>query len=275
MYPELTSWSMIEPFGLFLALGLGLGCALSARLAARAGLGRREGAAALGLGLILALPFSRLFYLLGSWESGPWAAWLAFGRGGLSGYGALLGAALGAGIALRQAEGRRLAWFDVAAPGVIATALVARLGCYVAGCDFGRPLAANAPRWLARLGTFPESSAASPSPVWAAHVARFGDAVSAPWTRPLHPTQLYEAAGLGALLAVLFALRRRQRRSGAVFAAALFGYGALRLASEAFRDDADRGVYTPLTLNQACALVSMLALAAALALQLARSRRSI
>lgn len=266
---------MIEPFGLFLALGLGLGAALSARLASRAGLDSQEGSAALGLGLIFALPMSRLFYLLGSWEPGSWAWWVAFGRGGLSGYGALFGAALGAALALRRAAGRRLAWFDVAAPGALLAALLARLGCYLQGCDFGRPLGASAPDWLARLGTFPESPATNPSPVWAAHVARAGEALNAPWTSALHPTQLYEAAGLAALLAALFALRPRQRRAGSVFAAALVGYGALRFVTEVFRDDADRGVYALLTLNQLCALGSLLGLGLALALQLARARRSI
>jgi phosphatidylglycerol:prolipoprotein diacylglycerol transferase len=275
MHPELLPWSTIEPFGLFLAFGLGLGVALSARLAARAGLDGHEGAAALGLGLSFALPMSRLFYLLGSWDPGSWASWFAFGRGGLSGYGALLGTALGAMIALRRAEGRRLAWFDVAAPGALLAALLARLGCYLQGCDFGRPLSANAPRWLARLGTFPESPATNPSPVWAAHVARVGEALNAPWTSALHPTQLYEAAGLAALLAALFVIRRRQRRAGSVFAAALIGYGVLRFATETFRDDGDRGVYALVTLNQLCALGSLLGLALAFAFQVARERRSI
>jgi phosphatidylglycerol:prolipoprotein diacylglycerol transferase len=245
--PELIPCSV---FGSFLALGLGLGVALSTRLAERAGLSRREGADALVLALGLALPFSRLFYVLGSPEAEPLTVWFALGQGGLSGYGALLGATLGALLALRRARGRRFAWLDVATPGVLLTALITRLGCYLEGCDFGRPLPSTAPAWLSRLGSFPAQS------------------------RALHPTELYEAVGLALLLGLALLARRKQRRFGVVFTSAGIGYGALRFATDGLRGDADRGVYALINLTPALALASSLALALTFTLQLARARRS-
>lgn len=271
MSTELVPWSV---FGSFLALGLGLGVALSARLADRAGLSRREGETALVLALGLALPFARLLYLVGSPESESPTAWFALGQGGLSGYGALFGATLGALFALRRARGRRFAWLDVATPGVLLAALTARLGCYLEGCDFGRPLQGSAPAWLARLGTFPAPSAETPSPAWAAYVRSSGDASFARFTDPLHPTELYEAVGLLLLLSAALLARRHQRRAGVVFTAAGIGYGALRFATDALRGDADRGVYALINLTPALALASSLSLALVFALQLSRARRS-
>ncbi|HWA76877.1 MAG TPA: prolipoprotein diacylglyceryl transferase family protein [Polyangiaceae bacterium] len=252
----------VEPFGLFLALGLVLGVGLSARLGARAGLDRRLGAEGLFGALVGALLFARLLYLLGSRAPASLPLWFALGEGGLSGYGALLGATLGGLLAFRVhglrrpeldlARGAR-AWLDQGAIGALVTVAVARLGCYLSGCDFGRPLTARAPGWVARLGTFPRSSS---SPVWVEQVLRGELGRDSAFTLPVHPTELYEALGALLLLAALFARRRVQRQHGELFLLAIVGYALLRFTTESLRGDADRGLLLRLSVSQWCALLS-------------------
>ena len=59
-------------------------------------------------------------------------------------------------------------------------------------------------------------------------------------TPPLHPVQLYEAAGELAIFATLLWLATRKRFDGMVFFVYLLLYGVLRLVTELFRGDAER-----------------------------------
>jgi phosphatidylglycerol:prolipoprotein diacylglycerol transferase len=255
----------VEPFGLFLALGLGLGVGLSAALGRRVGLDRRLGAEALFGALLGALFGARVLYLLGVRAPASPSLWFALGEGGLSGYGALFGACLGGALALRIQRAQKPAfgradearpWFDAAALGALLTIAVARLGCYVQGCDFGRPLSSHAPGWLVRLGVFARPAPGASSPVWVDQVARGELGRDSALTLPVHPTELYEAFGALLLLAVLFARRRVQRRHGELFWVATLGYALLRLATENVRGDGDRGSLWRFSVTEWCAALS-------------------
>jgi phosphatidylglycerol:prolipoprotein diacylglycerol transferase len=257
----------VEPFGLFLALGLALGVGLSAGLGRKAGLDRRLGAEGLFGALLGALLGARVLYLLGAHVPAQPAHWFALSEGGLSGYGALFGACLGGVLALRRHRARRTepllphearSWLDVAALGALLTACVARLGCYLQGCDFGRPLSERAPRWLARLGTFARPASEASSPVWAEQVLHGDLGRDSAFTLPVHPTELYEALGALLLLAVLLFRRRVQRQHGELFVFATLGYAALRFATEIVRGDADRGFVWRLSVSQWSAVLSAL-----------------
>jgi phosphatidylglycerol:prolipoprotein diacylglycerol transferase len=122
-------------------------------------------------------------------------------------------------------------------------------------------------------------------------VARHALSPIADRTPPLHPTQLYEAAGELAIFALLITLAGRPRPRGALLALYLGLYGALRLGIELFRGDAARRylvqLSTPslnralglgdgpalLSTSQAASLVA-LGCALALALKIRRSRPS-
>jgi prolipoprotein diacylglyceryltransferase len=54
---------------------------------------------------------------------------------------------------------------------------------------------------------------------------------------PVHPTELYEALGGAALLALAFALDRRGLRSGLTFAGIVLSYLLLRVSLDWLRDD--------------------------------------
>ncbi len=252
----------VEAFGLFLALGLAVGLALTTRLADRSGGSREDGAQLLFAAGVGALLGARALYVLGSPERESLLQSVALFRGGLSGYGALLGAAAGAAWRARGGlQGSVRGWFDWSAPGAVLAAAIARLGCHLTGCDFGRPLSDAAPRWLERLGTVTRGSLESPAPVWLSQVASGRLGSDAPQSLPAHPVALYEAALLLLLLAALLWLRRVQRSAGQVAVLATLGYASVRALTEQWRADADRGVLPWLTVNVYCALASALLLA--------------
>ncbi|MGC4091712.1 MAG: prolipoprotein diacylglyceryl transferase [Polyangiaceae bacterium] len=258
--PAASAWSVrVEPFGLFLALGLALGLLCARRSALQAKLSLEKGGAVSFAALFGALLGGRSVYALGSAEPTSWRSLLAFEQGGLSGYGALYGAALGAFLVLRS-EARRARWFDLGAVAALLTIGVARLGCYLTGCDFGRPFVSPVPGWLARLASFPVPRGADLSPAWDEHWARGSVNAGSLATVPLHPTALYESLGALSLCALLLGLAARQRRAGAVAMAATLGYALLRFAVETVRDDAERGLLHGYSLNRIAAVLSVLLL---------------
>jgi phosphatidylglycerol:prolipoprotein diacylglycerol transferase len=135
---------------------------------------------------------------------------------------AVQGGFVGGGLAtlayLRLTGTPVLAALDVLAPAGAAAQAVTRVGCFLAGCCWGR----RAPSWLGVVYDDP--------------------AALAPRGVPLHAAQLYECALLALLAAALAArLSRRAGADGRVFAAYLAGYGVIRFVVQFFRgDDADR-----------------------------------
>jgi phosphatidylglycerol:prolipoprotein diacylglycerol transferase len=103
-----------------------------------------------------------------------------------------------------------------------------RLGCFMAGCCWGGPT--DGPTGV----RFPEDSVV--------HLVEPALRVGT-HTVSLHPTQLYEAAGLLVLLAILLAFRVRRGIEARWRQASRYalGYGLLRLFVEMFRGDASRG----------------------------------
>jgi phosphatidylglycerol:prolipoprotein diacylglycerol transferase len=145
---------------------------------------------------------------------------LKFWQGGLTFYGGLL-LALPGGlwyVRRKRLDTGRVA--DIAAPCIMLGLALGRVGCFFNGCCYG--VATDGP-----LGVqFP----GHPGPV--------------------HPTQLYEAAGALLLAAALYAgVRWRGRGRGAVLGWMLVGYGVLRTVIEIFRDD-PRGSIGPLSTSQ-------------------------
>jgi phosphatidylglycerol:prolipoprotein diacylglycerol transferase len=151
-------------------------------------------------------------------------------EGGLVFYGGFAAAALTAYLL-----GRRQGWSfwtlgDIYAPSLAIGHAFGRLGCFAAGCCFGKACAAGA-RWCASFGVdsvaWEELRAASVLPA------------EATTTPPLFPTQLYEAAGELAIFGLLLALRRRRpmRRPGTLVLLYAALYGVVRFTIEMFRGD--------------------------------------
>lgn len=174
----------------------------------------------------------------------------AMRRGGLVAYGGFLGGFAGSLLYLRSRGLRLLPWADVAVPSLASGLLITRIGCYLFGCDFGKPLSDGAPEWLKKLGTFPHWAdgtleQGSGSPAWIQHVQQRGLSIEAPASLPVHPTQLYESAVGLCLLVMLLVARRSQKFRGQIFLLFTFAYGVARFLLEILRDDLERGEYGP------------------------------
>ena len=110
---------------------------------------------------------------------------------------------------------------DVCAPAIALGQMIGRVGCFMAGDDYGRPTS------LPWAVTFTDPEA-----------ARVG---GAPLNVSLHPVQLYESAVCLLLFLILVWIARRKRFHGEVILAYGFLYAVARFVIEYFRGDADRG----------------------------------
>jgi phosphatidylglycerol:prolipoprotein diacylglycerol transferase len=108
---------------------------------------------------------------------------------------------------------------DVFAPGIALGHVTGRLGCFAAGCCYGKPTDVA---WAVIFT----------NPLAAANVGT-------PLGIPLHPTQLYEAGAALVILALLLATERRGRPfAGRTFWAYMFLYAVSRYVIEIYRGDA-------------------------------------
>jgi phosphatidylglycerol:prolipoprotein diacylglycerol transferase len=238
-------------FGVLFCAALLAGWVLSQRLAHLQGLSGDVIARCYFTTAVSGLAGARVLYVLTNLRDfHSLADVLAFRSGGLVFYGGVLGGFLGSLVSLRRSGVPWLAWADVAAPCLALGSMLGRVGCYLAGCDYGVRLGPNAPRFLVRLGTFPHwpDGVAGPfagSPAWVDQVLYRNLPLDSATSLPVHPTQLYESVLAGALFAALLGLLPRRRFRGEVFLAFVAGYGALRFLLETVRDDPERGLYGP------------------------------
>lgn len=137
-------------------------------------------------------------------------------------YGGFLGALLTSAIFFRRHPELKF-WptADLCGPAIALGQAIGRIGCLMAGDDYGRPTT------LPWAVTFTDPEA-----------ARIG---GAPLGVPLHPVQLYESIVCLALFALLVWLSRRKRFDGEIILAYTALYAGARFVLEFFRGDADRG----------------------------------
>jgi phosphatidylglycerol---prolipoprotein diacylglyceryl transferase len=181
-------------------------------------------------------------------------------QGGLVFFGGFFGALLAAVWYTRRHNMGFFRVADILSPSVALGHFFGRLGCFAAGCCWGKP--ADVP-WAVR---FPSESLA-----YQDAVARGALPPSAEMTMPLHPTQLYEAFGELAIFFALSLLLRRKRWDGQILVAWLVAYSILRFTVEMFRGDAVRGFLFGVSTSQ---LIALLTLPLAAAIWLARRSTS-
>ena len=137
-------------------------------------------------------------------------------------YGGFLGALAAVGIFFMRNKDLQF-WpiADLCGPAIALGQAIGRIGCFMAGDDYGR---AAAIPWAV---TFTDPDA-----------GRIG---GAPLGVPLHPVQLYESLTCLALFLILVRLARRKKFEGEIILAYALLYAAARFVIEYFRGDADRG----------------------------------
>ena len=134
-------------------------------------------------------------------------------KGGLVFYGGFVGAMLTAIIYLKVKHLPIWKTGDILAPAVALGHCLGRMGCFFAGCCYGK--ACDLP--------------------WA---ITFHDPASlAPINVPLHPTQLYSSAGNFLIFLILLVVRRYQKFEGQLFWLYVLLYGITRSFIEMFRGD--------------------------------------
>jgi len=137
---------------------------------------------------------------------------LILSAGGLTAYGAILGAALGVWIYSRFSKFQFGYFIDVVAPGIILAQAVGRIGCTINGCCYG---IATALPW-GIVYTHPNS------------LAPLGVAT--------HPTTVYELIYNLIVFGVLLKLRGRFKPDGSLFLIYLGLYSLWRLSTDFLRE---------------------------------------
>lgn len=225
----------IHTYGVLVAAGFLLGLGLAVRQA------RKEGIPAdkivdLGFYVLLsALIGSRLFYILinaSHYMKNPLEIFKIW-EGGLVFYGGLL---LAVPPVLWYVKKNALGLWgtaDLFAPSIAIGHAIGRLGCFAAGCCYGKP--AEGIPWAVTF-TDPQS------------LATIGV--------PLHPTQLYESLGEFINFLILITLRRYKSFNGQLFFTYILLYSVLRFIVEFFRGDVERGfIVSQLSFSQGISIL--------------------
>jgi phosphatidylglycerol:prolipoprotein diacylglycerol transferase len=234
----------IHTYGVLVASGFLLGLGLAIRQA------RKEGVPSdkiIDLGfyiLLAAIVGSRLFFIflnLSYYIKNPLDI-VKIWEGGLVFYGGVL---LAVPTAIWYVKKNGLGIWrtaDLFAPSIAIGHALGRLGCFFAGCCYGKT--AESIPWAVTF-TNPES------------LAQIGI--------PLHPTQLYESAGEFINFLILITLRKNKSFNGQLFMMYLLFYSVLRFIVEFFRGDVSRGFIThQLSVSQGISIIMFLAAVAGL-----------
>ena len=260
MFPELFRIGNfpINTYGVFLALAFLCAILIAVKLAARDGL-PKEKIYDLSLWMLLAsLIGSKLLMFLTEPEYRDHPLQLIsldFLRSGGVFYGGLLGAIITGYFLMKR---YKLPWWktaDACAPGIAVGNFFGRLGCFSAGCCWGKPT------------TLP----------WGVKFTELGHEITGvPIDAHLHPTQLYESFSMLIVFFFLLWLHKHRRFSGQVILLYAVLYSIIRFLIEFLRDDPRGDVFglttrTGLSTSQ---LISIVVGLGALVLLIIRWRRA-
>jgi phosphatidylglycerol:prolipoprotein diacylglycerol transferase len=113
-----------------------------------------------------------------------------------------------------------------------------RIGCFLYGCCYGKPTDVL---WGIPARRVPWDIEKPPtgSPAYLDHLDRFSDMTAdMHWSHPIHPTQLYESAGLLVIVGLMMLMRRKWRPfDGFLMPMYFMLYGVLRFVVEMYRGD--------------------------------------
>jgi phosphatidylglycerol:prolipoprotein diacylglycerol transferase len=232
----------LHTYGLLLAIAFIAGLWVASREAKRQGLDAGRVTDMAIWVLIAGLIGAKVLLVLVDfhyYQRSPRELWSIFQSGGVF-YGGLIGGAL---VAWWYARRHGLAGWstaDALAPGVVLGQAIGRLGCFAAGCCWGKPTS------LPWAVTFTD--------VYASR------AVGTPMDTPLHPSQLYESGAAFLIFAFLLWLLPRKRFDGQVALAYVALYSAVRFGLEFLRGDPERGSWFggALSTSQVIAIVLLL-----------------
>ncbi len=205
MHPDFLGF--IKSYGLMLAISFALGMWLSVRRGRRYGL-QPEVILDLVFGVLVSslVGVRLLFVLTHLSDFDPWYRAFYIWDGGLTLYGGILLSMVAVWVMTRRQGIPFLVIADIFSPGVILGIGITRIGCFLAGCCFGRPTGCSC------AVTFPSGAPATKI---------FGMV-------PVHPSQLYASAGGFLIFGVLLLMERWFSGRGGTFARFMILYGISR-----------------------------------------------
>ncbi len=210
----------IHTYGFFVSLGFFIGLLLAVKQAKKEGISHNK---IIDLGfyiLLSAILGSRLFFIIlnsSHYIKNPLEIFKIW-EGGLVFYGGVL---LAIPIVILYIKKNSLGiWStaDLFAPSIAIGHALGRLGCFSAGCCYGKT--AESLPWGV---VFTDPNCLAPTNI------------------PLHPTQLYESGGEFINFLILLILRKHKSFNGQLFMTYLLLYSVLRFTVEFFRGDVERG----------------------------------
>jgi len=199
--------------------------------------------------------------------------------GGIVAYGGFLGGFVGSWIYMWRARIRLLAWADLVVPTLGAGLGITRIGCFLYGCDYGRPIPADAPGLVRAVGVrfpnwdvqladlkhrladsvFVRDGQLDGAPAFLHHVRDGLVRATDAWSAPIYPTQLMEVANGWIAFAIAMLVRRRTRFRGQAFLVFTMYYGATRSLMELLRGDVGRGGLGAFSTSQIIGIATLIA----------------
>ncbi len=239
MKNELFSIGPVTIYGYGLMIGIGvLVCIIMGMQRAKKHGLKEEAVIDIALvGLLIGWLGAKVLYVIVEWKAFLADPMSVLGTEGFVVYGGITAGVLAAMVYCRRKGYKFLEYFDLLAPSVAVAQAFGRIGCFMAGCCYGRETDSV-------LGVvFPLGSIA-------------------PAGVKLLPTQLFSSAGdFGIMLALLWHYKRRKHTGDTGFIYMLL-YGVGRFIIEMFRSD-NRGEVGALSTSQ---FISIFIVVAALAL---------
>jgi len=215
----------LPTYGLLVSTGVLVGLGISVRNSSKQGINPDD---AWNLGVLVVLCGiigAKILYIVNDWSyysahPGDIFSWSTMQAGGVFS-GGLIGASVAAVWYIRQHRMPALATWDAFAPGLALGHAIGRVGCFAAGCCYGKPTN----HFWGVTFTNPIANQNSYTPLGI----------------PLEPTQLFEAAVELANFFILMWIFQRKKFDGQVLAAYFILYCIARYFLEFIRDDPGRG----------------------------------
>jgi phosphatidylglycerol---prolipoprotein diacylglyceryl transferase len=227
VFPELFHIGkfFLPTYGLLVALGVLTGLWVSVRNSQKQGINPDD---AWNFGILVVfcgIVGAKILYIINDWSyytshPGELFSFSTLQAGGVFS-GGLIAAFVAAVWYIRKRHMPALATCDAFAPGLALGHAIGRVGCFAAGCCYGK----QTQHFWGVTFTNPIASLNSNTPL----------------NVPLEPTQLFESAVELANFFILMWLFRRKKFDGQVFGAYLILYGVARFFLEFIRDDPGRG----------------------------------
>jgi phosphatidylglycerol:prolipoprotein diacylglycerol transferase len=218
----------VPTYGVLVALGVLVGLWISVRNSEKQGI-KAENAWDFGIALVLAgIVGAKVLYIILDWRTGhvygqnlgQIFSFETLQAGGVFSGGLLAAFAVSVWF-LRKHHMPALATFDGFAPGLAMGHAIGRLGCFAAGCCYGKPTT----HFWGVTFTNPLAKAL----------------VGTPLNQALEPTQLIESAAELSIFCILTWMFARKKFDGQILGAYLFLYGIARFFIEFIRGDEGRG----------------------------------